>query len=311
MKKFLPFRVNINGTILDGQYKNYKIIKVITNEIIDWNKYILLYVSLIGKGFNPCVNEYNFLWFLHTQNYINILNIKNIIIQKNNDIRKYKIEYQNVPIYNWKSVDDISYNIIHRSNHFYFESFMINTNYKQLKIEIDRLIKNRDKYNSIHFHLDKNGGGDIVPAHIILRCLIGEKEQWMKNIKKILKNGNMEEWDCWKEEDEFNDGIFEKLNLDHYPNYDTKYNGKIYLYMNNYNGSAAWFFITYLIYGDSIKFGSIDKSSQLVLIGHSGTTSGDGNSISIKYNNININCPTEQFISCSIKKYDWNRFWIE
>lgn len=63
-------------------------------------------------------------------------------------------------------------------------------------------------------------------------------------------------------------------------------------------------------YGRTFKFGSIDKNSQLVLKGHSGTTSGDGNAISVKYNNINISCPTEQFIDCSIKKKDWNRFWI-
>jgi hypothetical protein len=94
--------------------------------------------------------------------------------------------------------------------------------------------------------------------------------------------------------------------------------------MNKQNGSAAWFFITYLIYsfstkiyrfskkcyGKTIKYGKIE-SNQLILLGHSGTTSGDGNSVTIKYdNNINIDCPTQQFISCSIKKYDWNRFWI-
>ena len=35
-----------------------------------------------------------------------------------------------------------------------------------------------------------------------------------------------------------------------------------------------------------------------------------GNTIEIKCGNIKIKCPTEQFLSCSIKKYDWNRFWI-
>ena len=93
--------------------------------------------------------------------------------------------------------------------------------------------------------------------------------------------------------------------------------------MDKQNGSATWFFITYLIYafankikryskkcfGKIIKYGSIN-SKKLFLLGHSGTTSGDGNAITIKYKNININCPTEQFISSSIKKYDWNRYWI-
>ena len=64
--------------------------------------------------------------------------------------------------------------------------------------------------------------------------------------------------------------------------------------------------------GQTIKFGNLEKKSQLILKGQSGTSSGDGNAISINYfNNIQISCPTQQFISCSIKKYDWNRFWTE
>ena len=95
--------------------------------------------------------------------------------------------------------------------------------------------------------------------------------------------------------------------------------------MNVNNGSAAWFFITYLIYafsnnikrfnkrcyGQILKFGYIGKNSNLILKGISGNTSGDGNSKNIKYKNIIIECPTEQFISCSIKNKDLNRYWIE
>ena len=97
--------------------------------------------------------------------------------------------------------------------------------------------------------------------------------------------------------------------------------------MTKDNGSAAWFFITYLIYafginitrytkncfGQKIKFGTINNNTnmQLILKGHSGTTSGDGNAETIKYKSINILYPTEQFISCSIKKTDWNRYWIQ
>jgi hypothetical protein len=151
----------------------------------------------------------------------------------------------------------------------------------------------------------------------------------MKKIAKIIKDGyilSFEEWDCWAEEnkDSPNCDVVKKLNLNTLSKYNTKYNGKIYLHMNKQNGSAVWFFITYLIYsfstkihrfskkcyGRTVKYGKIE-SDQLILLGHSGTTSGDGNSITIKYdNNINIECPTQQFISCSIKKYDWNRFWI-
>jgi hypothetical protein len=93
--------------------------------------------------------------------------------------------------------------------------------------------------------------------------------------------------------------------------------------MDKKNGSSAFYFITYLIYafstkinryskkcyGQTIKYGTIE-SNQLTLFGHSGTSSGDCNAIQIKYNNITIQCPTQQFISSSIKKYDYNRFWI-
>jgi len=324
--KYLPINININGLILNGKYKDYKIIKVITNKKFDWNKYILLYVSLINNDYNPCIDENQFMFLLHTYNYIKGLNIKKLIIKKNDNIIEYKIDYVSKIDYKLIWNNDISNDVINKNNHFYLDSFSVSDNYKKLKIEIDRLIKNRDKYKTIHFHLDNNGGGDIVPAHLILRCLVGKKEKWMKNIRKIHSNKSIFEWDCWKEESKNipNYHVVKKLNLDHLPNYDTKYNGKIYLHMNKQNGSAAWFFITYLIYsfsnkikryskkcyGQTIKYGNI-QSKQLVLIGHSGTTSGDSNAISVKYNNIEVQCPTQQFISCSIKKKDWNRFWIE
>ena len=41
-------------------------------------------------------------------------------------------------------------------------------------------------------------------------------------------------------------------------------------------------------YGQTIKFGNLEQDSQLILKGHSGTTSGDGNVIQLNYNNINI-----------------------
>jgi len=321
--KFLPFNIDINGLILDGEYKNYKIVKVITNETLDWNNYILLYVSLLNNQYNPYVDENLFLFYLHTYNYLDNLHIKKVILQKDNNNIEYTIKYTNNNTFKLNTSNPI---IIKNNNHFYFDSFIVDNNYKKLKIELDRLIKNRDDYSSIHFHLDNNGGGDIVPAHLILRCLVGKKESWMKNIKKMVSSKRIIEWDCWKEEtkDRPNYNVIEKLNLNTLPDYDTKYNGKIYVYMDKKNGSAAWFFITYLIYafskkikrfskkcyGQTINFGSIN-SSQLKLIGHSGTTSGDGDIKSVKYKNIKILCPTEQFISSSIKNSDYNRFWIE
>lgn len=330
--KFLNIRISINGLILNGQYKNYQIVKVITTVILDWNKYLELYVSFLNKSWYPCIDEEKFEYLINTYSYINILNIKKLIIKINkytDDIIEYKIDYTATKDYNlpWNGYgykDVMKEKFFKEDNHFFLESFSVDDNYKKLKIEIDRLIKNRDKYKTIHFHLNNNSGGDLVPAHIIIRCLVGKKENWMKNIKKILKNKKILEWDCWKEEDKDspNYEVIKKLNLDNLPNYDSKYDGKIYLYMKKENGSAAWFFITYLIYsfsnkinrytnkcyGKNIKYGSF-RSDKLKLLGHSGTTSGDGNSVSIKKNNIEILCPTEQFISCSIKKYDWNRFW--
>lgn len=97
--------------------------------------------------------------------------------------------------------------------------------------------------------------------------------------------------------------------------------------MTKNNNSATHFLITYLIYlfvknkniirtetnsyGDLIKYGSLKPNNNVKLIGHSGTQSGDGNTISIKYKKIQIKCPTEQFIDCSINIEDYNRFWIE
>jgi len=326
-KKFLPINMNIDGVILNGEYKNYQIVKVITTEIFDWKRYIILYVSLLNPSINPCINEKLFLKRLHSYNYIDILNIKKLVIKnkETGETIEYKVEYSNKNYY-LPSDNIIQKYIRKKDNHFYLEDFSVSDNYKKLKIEMDRLIKNRDKYKTIHFYLNNNRGGDIVPAHIIIRCLVGGKEKCMKCIKKILQNKEIFEWDCWKEENVNSPNylVVKKLNLDNLPNYDSKYKGKIYLHINKENSSAAWFFITYLIYafankinrfskkcyGQNIKYGEIE-SNNLILLGHSGTTSGDGNSVEIKYGNIKIEAPTEQFISCSIKKCDWNRFWIQ
>lgn len=175
------------------------------------------------------------MYLIHTYNYISILNIKKLLIKdKNNNIIEYKVDYSNKINYRLPCNNYIHRDIINKDNHFYLESFIVDENYKNLKNEIDRLIKNRDKYKTIHFHLNNNRGGDIVPAHIILRCLTGKKEIWMKNIKKILKNKDIFEWNCWKEEekDSPNYSVVQKLNLNYLPNFNSKYSGKIYLHMD-------------------------------------------------------------------------------
>jgi len=315
--KFIPFQLNIEGKI-----NNNYITKVITkNNTLKWKDYLLVYISFLNKNYNPCISENKFLCLLHTYSFIDELNIQKLILDNNVII---EISYTKNIKYNLIWNEKLSKKI-DKPNHFYFESFNVNQNKKNLKTEIIRLFINRNNYKTIHFHLDNNGGGDLVPVHLILRCLCGKKEKWMKNIKKILTNKNIIEWNCWNEDDQHanNYQVVKNLDLDFIPNYNNKYTGKIYLYMNKQNGSAAWFFITYLIYafankikryhkkcfGQIIKFGNIE-SKQLVLRGHSGTTSGDGNSIEININKIKIICPTEQFLSCSIKNKDWNRFWF-
>lgn len=330
INKFLPFEININGNILSGKYKNYQIIKVITNKEYLWNDFILLYVSIFDNTYNPCINKNKFIDLIHNYNFINILNIKKIIATKNNKTVNISVNYVSNKPYKFIFENNKILNKINKNNYFYFNSFNLNKDTEIIEIteKLNRLIKNRDKFDSIHFFLDNNGGGALVPVHLIIRCLVGKKEKWMKkSITKILTDEDIFKWDCWKEENKIDDNSVKKLQLDTLPNYETKYKGKIYLHMTKDNESAAWFFITYLIYsfggnikrytkncfGQKLKFGKIDnnKKSQLILKGYSGTTSGDGNNISAKYKNITIKCPTEQFISCSIKKNDWNRYWIE
>jgi hypothetical protein len=325
LKKFIPFQFDIKGYILNGNYTNWKIIKVETTKIMNWKEYLYMYIYILNQRLNPCIDMNKFLYLLVSYNLIDELNIKKIIIKKNSNYKTIDIQYTENPSYKLKWDNNSIIKKNQNNNHFYFNSFY-DEGFKQIKKELDRLIKFRDTYDNIHFHLDNNDGGHLVPAHLILRCLTG-KEKWMKNIKKVLQNKMIYEWDCWKEEeiDSPNYEVVKKLNLNQLPNYNTKYKGKIYLHMSKINCSASWFFITYLIYsfggkikrynkkcyGYTIKYGSISSNSNLKLLGHSGTSSGDGSIIHKIYKNIDIVCPTEQFISSSIKERDWNRFWVE
>ena len=218
-------------------------------------------------------------------------------------------------------------NIINKENHFYFSSFQIENNKNQIKNELMRLFINRNKYKSIHIHFENNGGGDSSPGQLLVKCLIGtNKESWMKDNKRIDKNG-ITEWDSWMEYENKNENYsrIKLLDLDFIPNYTTKYNGKIHLYMNYMCASSTWYTITYLIYAFAskikrytkkcyskiLKFGTIDKDNQLILHGQSSTCSGDGNAITTAFNDIYINCPTIQFDSRSFNEIDWCRVWLE
>ena len=143
----------------------------------------------MNRRYNSYIDQNKFLILLHLYNNIDILNIKNLIIKNNDKIINVPITYientSHLILYiKWQN--NILNNKINKSNHFYLDSFDVYNNKNQLKRELSRLFVNRDKYKSIHFHLNNNGGGDIVPSHLILRCLLGyyRKEKWMKNINK-------------------------------------------------------------------------------------------------------------------------------
>ncbi len=334
-KLFLPFNIDINGNIL--YHKNIISSKYISHvttsdsKTHDWNKYLNLITSFLRNDINYCINPIRFLHILHSFKFINslhIISLKIVDSNNNNFTVTIPIKYTNKQPKHLLFLDNIYFSKNNKPNHFYFHSFLIKNNKKYLKNELMRLFKFRDSFYNIHFHLDFNRGGELVPVHLILRCLIGiNKESWMKNIKQKLSNGKITKWNPWNEDNINNPNYlsFKDLELDFLPEYLSKYNGKIYIHMHNYNGSASWYFITYLIYafsnkikrfkkkcfGKWLKFGSISKNSQLKLIGLSSTCSGDSNSKYFHYKNIDISCPTKQFIQCSIKDIDWNRFWIQ
>ena len=63
--KFLNTHMSIDGRILNGQYKNYQIVKVITTEILDWNKYLELYVSFLNKSRTNCSSKSLWILFIY------------------------------------------------------------------------------------------------------------------------------------------------------------------------------------------------------------------------------------------------------
>jgi len=316
---FLPFHFDIDGSITSGIYKSYKIIKVNT---MTWKQYLLLYMSFTNLQLNPFVDQNNtVIKYMQRKNKVDILYINDLTIQKNNKIIKIDAEYISTSG-DWSNTYLTYPPKINKDNHFYLSSFWVDKNKDELRTELMRLFINRDKYKSMHFHLDHNGGGDNIPGHLIVRCLVGKKEKWMKNIQKIDIGNKITNWDCWNEDKEgvYNYKRVQILELGDIPKYETRYTGKIHLHMSSQNGSAAWYFITYMIYafgsnikryskkyyGQNLKFGTIDKDSQLVLHGHSATCSGDGNPLTV---NKLITVPTHQFLDNTIKKKDWNRFW--
>lgn len=329
-KRYLPFYIDIKGDILMKGDRE-RIVNVETHDggKKKWDEYLKTFTMFLRKDVSYCINRDDFMRYLHYYNYIDMLNIKSVDIYDKNGrfVTSESVRYVEEPYYK-NEIENKSKKIIKikEPNHFYFDSFSIMKNKVQLKKEMTRLFRNRDKYGTLHFHLDKNHGGDLIPVHLILRCLVGKRENWMR--ESIKKDGNkIIKWDPWEEEDQKSPSYqrLKELDLEIMPEYSKKYDGKIYLYMNEKNGSASWYFITYLVYaftyhikryrkkcnGRWLKFGKILKGDQLVVKGLSSTCSGDGNSIEIDHGEIEIECPTIQFVKCSVKNRDWNRFWTE
>jgi len=341
-QQWLPFMMDIRGVILSGRFQGQRIQKVQTADYnsYTWKQYIAFFHSVLHLSHHYCINPQKFFWYLHTFPNIKMLRIANIRFQYSNAF-SIPIVYTKTPFYQipWSdgfcpSTTNIpNYPKLHHDNHFYLNSFDVKSNQHQLTKEIKRLFLHRDEYDDIHFHLDSNGGDDT-PGQLIMWCLVGPRESWMKPVTKILKNKTEITWDVWSESDPenpMNHDTVQALELGNIPTYDTKYSGKIYVYMNPQNDSAAWFFITYLIYAfakkqdiirhqsscfeNTYKHGIVLPYHQLILRGKSGTTSGDGNPepIVVRKNDTNIlvQCPTEQIISSSILPKDWNRYWSE
>ena len=285
-------------------------------------------------------------YFMKFPDYVPVFNLPNLKIEKlrnnNNKIIKIKIIDTHIKfdthIKIYKSV---------LQNHFTFNSLDIGTDKNQISSELIRLIKYRDDYKSLHFHLYE--GGDIVVVTFILLCLCGKREKWMKKFKELdtyyyhennitgKKTLIIKESDPWnflnlKNSYEYTRFRELMINNDKYCLYKNKYSGKIILYVNYLTASASWYLTTYLIYsfaekiirktikinGIFVKIGYV-ISNQIEIIGFSSTSSGDA----LESSNINekifklfgekfsISVPTKFFLEESIKKIDYNRFWIQ
>jgi len=221
------------------------------------------------------------------------------------------------------------------ANHFTISSFTIDDNSAQLSEVIGRLWKVRDSYSTLHFHLEENTGGDLIPVHLIMLCLCGGHQRWMTDYEVIEHyNGRnvSRKWNPWTPWDPDNHDYknYKTLDLDETElfRHTTPYKGKIVVHMNRGCQSSTWYFITYLVYvfanrierfvqyihGVPFKCGRVSRS-QIELHGYSGTTSGDGNLICKNFildgTTIRGCFPTQANIHHPIQERDWNRFWIE
>lgn len=214
-------------------------------------------------------------------------------------------------------------------NHFTIRNFMIDENAEQLSTEINRLLQVRDKYSTLHFHLENNTGGDLIPVHTIMRYLCGkQKEPWMKDyfsLDSLYGSYSGDPWSPW-ESTSYDNKLYKQLNIVDTPLFDKKYSGNIVLHVNELCGSSTWFFMTYMVYafasyaerktmylhGVPIRIGT-PKGGTLKINGYSSATSGDGNSIempALPDFPYRVDIPTQQFIKGAVRMYDYGRFWM-
>lgn len=222
-----------------------------------------------------------------------------------------------------------SISVFKAQNHFRISDFDISSNAAELSAVLKRLLRHRDDYSSLHFHLEGNTGGDLVPVHLIMLCLCGGRQQWMTDYEVMESDNGRRKWDPWVPWDPDSDDFKQYKKLDIYPpNYSTQYSGKIVLHIDAECASSTWFMISYIIYvfaekiqrftkyinGKQIKLGR-PIGRQIELHGISDTTSGDGNSIVKEFlldgTKLAFKFPTQANISRPIDERDWNRFWVE
>jgi len=313
---------------------------------IDLNNVSRVYVnskwisSITYKKLVCCNMRYRDLnYFMKYKNYVPMFNLPNMKVEKickNNEIKK--VEYIDTSIVIYKSS---------LNNDFIFNSLDIGTNKKNIYKELNKLIKYRDRYKTLNLYLYE--GGDITISCFILLILYRKREKWMKNFKiidtnychidnitykKTLITKEYNLWEiCKKDTCKFDYCRFKqlKININKYCLYKHKYKGKIILHVNYLTASSSWYLITYLIYafakkiirktininGIFVKIGYV-ISDKIEIRGFSSTTSGDSlgeskyeKKIKLFGKKFNISIPTKIFLEDSVKKIDYNRFWIE
>ncbi len=324
----IPFDITLDGRILEGKFTSAVIqqVKMRGFKQMTWANYIKFVVSLFPVTRNPCIYDRFMLLCVRFKYLIDEYCIDHFVVDWRGQQTKLTNVYIKPPPGMQLKHNVTDPDFVGHDNHFLLSSMIVmGDNGGQITAELQRLLAKRDDYDEIHFHLNNNGGGHTFALGFILLCLCGGREQWMKpsSIKRNRLNST-HTFDMWT--NDYYDGMgFSLADIYNLNQYKKKYKGRVYVYMSHNNYSAAFFFITYLVYafggmprrytkdcyGKQIKFGTIAKNAQLVLIGTTNTCSGDGDAESFNAAGIRVIIPTHQHIASSIQPQDWNRFWTE